>query len=363
MSEFYINLMVTGGEISSDISKLTADSVEYVTANFSFDESWSGLLKTAVFRRGETVYHTVLEDNKCTIPHETLSDGMLYISVFGLLGSKRATTTEVSVFIEKSGYVICEPSAPSNDPYAYFLEQSTNLKNQSQEYAAICQQSASDSRVNKNLCETYKSQSTTALKQVENFYNDTLILSKQVEMSKNEIITSENNVIALENNTKQYAGETLENYKKAKNEIMSSIEAHNSQDNDIAHPQILRLAKEAKSIAVGKAQAICFDTKEQMDLWINGEYQRDDKKTLNDLKIGDNLYILELEVPDFWWDGTTAQPLESEKPNLSDYYTKSELDAKVGNAMFEVISKTNYDNAYLNQTLDSGRIYFVYEEA
>ena len=105
MAEFYLDLLVSGGEISSDISKLTADSIEYVTARFTFDESWNSLLKTAIFRRGETVYHTVLENDTCVIPHEVLSDGMLYISVFGVLGNKRATTTETNIFIEKSGYV------------------------------------------------------------------------------------------------------------------------------------------------------------------------------------------------------------------------------------------------------------------
>ena len=103
MSEFCLNLMVSGGEISSDISRLTADSVDYVTAQFTFDESWNGLYKTAVFRLGENVYHTVLENDKCSVPHEVLSDGMIYISVFGVSGTTRATTKEVSVYIEKSG--------------------------------------------------------------------------------------------------------------------------------------------------------------------------------------------------------------------------------------------------------------------
>lgn len=360
MAEFNINLMVNGGEISSDISKLTADSVEFVNANFTFDESWGSLYKTAVFRRGETVYHTVLENDKCVIPHEVLSDGMLYISVFGVLGNKRATTTETTVFIEKSGYVICVPTAPSDDPYAYFLEQSTTLKNKSQLFATACEQSAKQTQNDKEACGEYKEASQLAAEQSTTLYNKTLALSQNVEAVKEIVLSSEENVIELEDSAKNSAASALESYQKTTADVMKNLETHNSEENDLAHPQILKLANEAKNIALGKAGAICFDTKEQMDLWTRGEYIRPDGKTTNDLKIGDNLYILELEVPDFWWDGTTAQPLESEKPNLSDYYTKSQIDDKVSNALFEVISKTDYENAYLNQTLDAGRIYFVY---
>lgn len=37
----------------------------------------------------------------------------------------------------------------------------------------------------------------------------------------------------------------------------------------------------------------------------------------NTIKVGTNLYIRELNVPDYWWDGTRPQPLETQKVNLT----------------------------------------------
>ena len=84
MSSYTLNILVEGGNISSDYSLLTADSVNFIVADFSFDEGWSDLVKTAVFRVGELVYHSPLENNKCTIPFEALKEPIMYISVFGV---------------------------------------------------------------------------------------------------------------------------------------------------------------------------------------------------------------------------------------------------------------------------------------
>lgn len=88
-------------------------------------------------------------------------------------------------------------------------------------------------------------------------------------------------------------------------------------------------ADEALTVARGRNRALCFFTKQELDSWLNGEFQREDGKTKADLQVGDNLYIVEVGVPDYWWDGTQIRPLETQKVDLSEYAEKDYVDEKV----------------------------------
>ena len=44
------------------------------------------------------------------------------------------------------------------------------------------------------------------------------------------------------------------------------------------------------------------------------------------LVVGANLLIRDPDAPDFWWDGTQALELETEKIDLSNFYTRAEID-------------------------------------
>ena len=136
MAGYTVNFNINAGKIGADTSVITADSAEFVTASFSFDASWSGLYKTAVFRFGEKVYHVVLENDACKFPQEVLLNGMCYVSVFGVLSSTRATTTEVGIEVEKSGFVKVELNAQTPDPYNYFLQAATAQKQAAEAAAA-----------------------------------------------------------------------------------------------------------------------------------------------------------------------------------------------------------------------------------
>jgi len=72
----------------------------------------------------------------------------------------------------------------------------------------------------------------------------------------------------------------------------------------------------ARSIAEGRSQGKVFDTVDAMNAWLAISTNT---ATLN---IGDNLLIKALDVPDYWWDGTSAQKLETEKVDLTDYVQK-----------------------------------------
>ena len=88
-------------------------------------------------------------------------------------------------------------------------------------------------------------------------------------------------------------------------------------------------ADEALTVARGRNRALCFFTKQELDSWLNGEFQREDGKTKADLQVGDNLYIVEVGVPDYWWDGEQVRPLETQKVDLSEYAEKEYVDKKV----------------------------------
>ena len=80
------------------------------------------------------------------------------------------------------------------------------------------------------------------------------------------------------------------------------------------------IAEKAEVIAKGRATAYIYDTVEALDTDLsNPEF-------VAKLVKGDNFYIKALDVPDYWWDGTEKQQLETEKPDLSGFITDVQID-------------------------------------
>ena len=76
---------------------------------------------------------------------------------------------------------------------------------------------------------------------------------------------------------------------------------------------ILALAQRAMNVALGRNQARVFATVEALDEWLSLS------ENTEQLNVGDNFYITATEVPDYWWDGTSKQPLETQKVDLTGY--------------------------------------------
>ena len=78
-----INFFVNNQSIKrTDNNSVVASSVNYLYARFTFSDEWEGV-KTAVFKKDGEVYNQILDDdNKCIIPWECLSEGVLEVSVF-----------------------------------------------------------------------------------------------------------------------------------------------------------------------------------------------------------------------------------------------------------------------------------------
>ena len=62
-----------------------------------------------------------------------------------------------------------------------------------------------------------------------------------------------------------------------------------------------------------------FGTEADMKTWLETDGNAET------LKVGQNLYIKEKDVPDYWWDGTDAQPLETAKVDLDGYISKDDF--------------------------------------
>lgn len=93
--------------IRVDGTYVVADSYNYLHALFEFSDEWNGLTKTAVFKNRSIAYTVILNNNECVVPHETLKEGVLQVSVYG---GELITADCAEVFVHKSGYV--EGQAP-----------------------------------------------------------------------------------------------------------------------------------------------------------------------------------------------------------------------------------------------------------
>lgn len=73
--------------------------------------------------------------------------------------------------------------------------------------------------------------------------------------------------------------------------------------------------------------AMVFDTYEELTQWIAVEENK------AQLIVGANLYIRDLNVPDYWWDGAAIQQLETQKVDLSNYAKTTEVEQMITNAI------------------------------
>lgn len=76
-------------------------------------------------------------------------------------------------------------------------------------------------------------------------------------------------------------------------------------------------------VASGKEEkAKVFNTKDDLDTWLAVDGNPET------LKVGQNIYIKAEDTPDYWWDGTGLQPLETEKVNLDGYLTEDDAETE-----------------------------------
>ena len=133
-----ITIIENGSVLSCEST--VSDSVRHERAKFYFPKSWEGYTKTAVFRNGDTTLSVILNSesdlctgtDECYIPHEVIKFPEFTVSVFGILGHSRATTSKAAIRVIKSGYAEGdEPSEPTPTEY----QQLVNIANETKEIA------------------------------------------------------------------------------------------------------------------------------------------------------------------------------------------------------------------------------------
>ena len=94
-----------------------AKTVKVYTASFSFDETWDGWSKRAVFSNvnSKTTKETLLEsDGSCFVPWETLeTPGTLLVGIYGLMDDKKKPTLWADRLYIKEG---TEPGESTKEP-------------------------------------------------------------------------------------------------------------------------------------------------------------------------------------------------------------------------------------------------------
>lgn len=96
----------------TDNNVAIADSVDYLTATFSFSEEWENCSKTVIFRSGDTIKSLLLENDTCIVPWEVINLGGFKVSVIGVNGNVLITTNVVDIPCGASGYADGEEPEP-----------------------------------------------------------------------------------------------------------------------------------------------------------------------------------------------------------------------------------------------------------
>ncbi len=106
----------------------------------------------------------------------------------------------------------------------------------------------------------------------------------------------------------------LQNTLVLKNELLGILGMVGSLTalDTVTKASVVAAIDEVLSIAKGRSAGYVFDSYVDMCAWI----QTGDNAAK--LALGDNLYIRQTNVPDYWWDGNHQQILETQKVDLTE---------------------------------------------
>ncbi|KAA6392035.1 MAG: hypothetical protein EZS28_012437 [Streblomastix strix] len=108
----------------------------------------------------------------------------------------------------------------------------------------------------------------------------------------------------------------------------------------VTQPQL----QEVRDIATGKSKAHVFSTQEELNDWIAIQ------DNVANLATGDNLYIVDKLVTDYWWDGTYLKVLKTEQPDMSNVFTTLGVATRNGNAIIDISIEGNTLTSSKNAT-------------
>lgn len=122
---------------------------------------------------------------------------------------------------------------------------------------------------------------------------------------------------------------------------------HQALDGYATLPQL----QSVEAIAKGRSKSYTFETFYDLEVFIA------DPSNVANLTVGDNLYIIDKKVPDYWWDGKKIQELETGKVSLEDYQEKNDKSLKTLNK--NIVGAINE----LNEVAGYRSVSFRFDEA
>lgn len=328
-------LNIIGDKIttSAPLKSKFSGNIDTYQLQVSFDSAWDGLVKFVKFEiNGNPLEPQEVVDGIITIPHEVFVNPCeCTIGFFGTnLNSviKRISTGQTSFTVRQGAYVEggTSPSVPTPSLWEVYLAEIKDYSDSAEQSATTATEKAQSVETTKGEIDTIK----------------THIDGQKVATDTNAI-----NAKASEDNAKDSETEAERQAGIALNNILNGVTTHNEDEQ--SHPHILGELVAIEAIARGKATAKVFDTVTDMNDWLAIP------ENVEQLSIGDNLYIVDIDVPDYWWDGTQPQILEAEAVNLTDYYNKIEVDARLPIP----IEQADHDILLANGADLAGRIYYV----
>ena len=141
-----IKAKITGQKIEANFDTVASESKNYLKVNFSFSDDWDGYAKTAVFKSADETNSigVVLENDECTVPYEIIYESGFSLSVYGIKGDSRITTTESFIWVQKSGFTenSTEPASLSQTEY----EQIVSIMQENKEISESLRKDAEDGK-------------------------------------------------------------------------------------------------------------------------------------------------------------------------------------------------------------------------
>lgn len=272
---------------------INTGNVETYRCVFDIKTTLPGLTWFCVFKQGENVHRRAIKDNSCSVPEITDSNEPLFIGCYATNSDetdfKRLSTNWLNANLKSGAYSeATAPETPSPDVWETLVSKSVPIIGENGNWYLYDFSSGEykDSGVSAQGTGGGGGASITV---------DDKISSTSTNPVQNKVVKEQIDILD--------------------NRISSATHGASSAFN---------IANEAKTIALGRATGYVFDTEADMRAWLNVP------ENINNLVLGDNLYIRDVNVPDYWWDGTKAQQLETQLVDLTEYATKEEVDDLIG---------------------------------
>lgn len=105
------------------VPKIASGGANECRVEVLFDDTWKSYGKTAIFYKNKNkVYHVVMTDDTCIIPHEVLAEaGRVYFGILGVSGSTTRTTEVVALAVSQGAITGVQALEPLPDVYAQVL--------------------------------------------------------------------------------------------------------------------------------------------------------------------------------------------------------------------------------------------------